>query len=114
MPPIRKSKRNCDWGCRPSDASSACTCGGGNGLKQEGERRNIFLRYLGEVAAAVSEINGADRDGLYARLLEVAKKKTAEADSRFDDRGRRVEEDAEDYGDNVLIVEQKPEDVVDQ
>ncbi len=79
---------------------------------QEGERRNIFLRYLGEVAAAVSEINGADRDGLYARLLEVAKKKTAEADSRFDERGRRLEEDAEDYGDNVLIVEQNPEDIV--
>ena len=26
-------------------------------VKQEGERRNIFLRYLGEVATAVSEIN---------------------------------------------------------
>ncbi len=74
---------------------------------QEGERRNIFLRYLGEVASAVSEINGADRDGLYARLLEVAKKKTAEADARFDERGRRLEEDGEDYGDNVLIVEQQ-------
>ena len=30
-------------------------------VKQEGERRNIFLRYLGEVATAVSEINRADR-----------------------------------------------------
>lgn len=79
---------------------------------QEGERRNIFLRYLGEVASAVSDINGADRDGLYARLLEVAKKKTAEADARYDERGRRVEEDDEDYGDNVLIVEQQPEDLV--
>jgi DNA topoisomerase-6 subunit B len=79
---------------------------------QEGERRNIFLRYLGEVASAVSEINGADRDGLYACLLEVAKKQTAEADSRFNERGRRVEDGEEDYGDNVLIVEQNPEDLV--
>ena len=29
-----------------------------NRVRQEGERRNIFLRYLGEVATAVSEING--------------------------------------------------------
>ena len=81
---------------------------------QEGERRNIFLRYLGEVASAVSEINGADRDGLYTRLLEVAKKKTAEADARFDERGRRVaeEDEEEDYGDNVLIVDQQAEELV--
>jgi len=80
---------------------------------QEGQRRNIFLRYLGEVASAVSDINGTDRDDLYARLLEVARKKTAEADARFDERGRRVEaEEAEDYGDNVLIVEQQAEDFV--
>ena len=30
-------------------------------VKQEGERRNVFLRYLGEVATAVSDINGANR-----------------------------------------------------
>ncbi len=30
-------------------------------VKQQGERRQIFLRYLGEVATAVSEINAADR-----------------------------------------------------
>jgi len=78
---------------------------------QEGERRAIFLRYLGEVASAVSTINGTDREQLYTQLLEVAKKITAEADARFDERGRRMEE-TEDYGDNVLIVEQRPEDLV--
>src|SRR5260370_40468852 len=41
-------------------------------VKQEGERRSKFLRYLGEVATAVSEINQADRKALYDRLLEVA------------------------------------------
>jgi DNA topoisomerase-6 subunit B len=79
---------------------------------QEGERRTIFLRYLGEVASAVSDINGTDRAGLYARLLEVATKKTAEADARFDERGHRLEEGGEDYGDNVLIVDQQAEDLV--
>ena len=39
-------------------------------VKQEGERRHIFLRYLGEVATAVSDINGVDRDALYEQLLE--------------------------------------------
>jgi DNA topoisomerase-6 subunit B len=75
-------------------------------VRQEGERRSIFLRYLGEVATAVSKINGADRDNLYADLLKVAKTKTAQADVKLDERGRPVEEDeGEDYGDNVLIVD---------
>jgi len=74
-------------------------------VKQEGERRSIFLRYLGEVATAVSHINGTDRDRLYEQLLKVAKRKTAEADVRLDERGRRVKEGKDDYGENVLIVE---------
>ncbi len=39
-------------------------------VKQEGERRNIFLRYLGEVATAVSTIDEkTDRDELYEQLV---------------------------------------------
>ena len=75
-------------------------------IKQENERRNVFLRYLGEVAKAVSEINETNRDDLYQRLVRVAKSKTGEADTKMDDRGRRVEEeDEERFGDNVLIVD---------
>ncbi len=75
-------------------------------VKQEGERRTVFLRYLGEVATAVSELNGADREELYEKLLKVAKRKTAEADIKLDKSGKIVDEDAdEDYGENVLIVE---------
>jgi DNA topoisomerase-6 subunit B len=73
-------------------------------VKQEGERRSIFLRYLGEVATAVAKINGTNRDKLYEQLLAVAKRKTVEADTKLDDRGRRIEEDEEGYGDHVLIV----------
>ncbi len=76
-------------------------------VKQEGERRGIFLRYLGEVATAVSTINGADRDDLYAQLMKVAKKKTAEADVKLDSRGKPIEETDDDYGDNVLIVDRE-------
>lgn len=81
-----------------------------NRVKQEGERRSIFLRYLGEVATAVSAINGSPRDRLHEQLLKVAKRKTSEADVRLDDRGKKIL-DAEDFGDHVLIVEPEPLDV---
>jgi DNA topoisomerase-6 subunit B len=74
-------------------------------VRHEGERRNVFLRYLREVATAVSHINSADREQLYERLLEVAKKKTAEADVKLDKHGRPIDEGMDDMGDNVLIVD---------
>lgn len=79
-----------------------------NKVLQEGERRSVFLRYLGEVANAVGAIREFDdkkRKDLYERLLHVAKRKTSEADAKFDDRGQRIKESEEDFGDNVLIVE---------
>jgi DNA topoisomerase-6 subunit B len=77
-------------------------------VKQEGERRSIFLRYLGEVASAVGAIQEYDekkKTALYERLLHVAKRKTAEADTRLDDRGKKIEAEEEDLGENVLIIE---------
>jgi DNA topoisomerase-6 subunit B len=74
-------------------------------VKQQGDRRNVFLRYLGEVATAVSEINRVDRSALYEQLLSVAKKRTAEADVKLDNRGRPIEDAELDLGDNVLIVD---------
>jgi DNA topoisomerase-6 subunit B len=81
-------------------------------VKQEGERRNVFLRYLGEVATAVSDINGANRQKLYEQLLRVAKRKTAEADSQYDRHGKKVDPSQEEYGKNVLIVDQDPEELL--
>jgi DNA topoisomerase-6 subunit B len=76
-------------------------------VAQEGQRRSIFLRYLGEVATAVSVINGVDRAKLYDQLLAVAKKKTAEADVKLDDRGRPIEDEEDlELGDNCIIVPQ--------
>ncbi len=80
-------------------------------VRHEGERRNLFLRYVGEVATAVSRINSADRDKLYQQLLDVARKRTAEADVELDDRGKPIEE--EDYGDNVIIVSQEEAETVE-
>jgi DNA topoisomerase VI subunit B len=78
-------------------------------VKQEGERRSIFLRYLGEVAEAVGVIEEYDekkKKALYEKLLHVAKRKTSEADVKLDNRGKKiVPTEEEDFGDNVLIVE---------
>ncbi len=74
-------------------------------VKQQGERRQIFLRYLGEVATAVSEINHVDKAALYEQLLSVAKKRTSDADMKLDDRGKAIAEEDLDLGDNVLIVD---------
>jgi DNA topoisomerase-6 subunit B len=75
-------------------------------VRQQSDRRQVFLRYLGEVATAVSEINSVDRAALYDQLVSVAKKRTADADMKLDDRGRRIEgpEESQSAG-NVLIVD---------
>ena len=66
-------------------------------VKQEGERRNIFLRYLGEVATAVSEHQRRrPRRALRAAARRSPSSKTAEADVKLDDRGRPIEDDDED------------------
>ena len=75
--------------------------------RQEGERREIFLRYLGEVAHAVATIKDfgeRPRKDLYGRLVDVAKRKTAVADAPRDGDGAPPPETAEEFGQNVLIV----------
>jgi DNA topoisomerase-6 subunit B len=76
-------------------------------VRQQSDRRDIFMRYLKKVASAVSEINGVDEVGLYNQLVSVAKRVTADADMKLDDRGRKMVDDhAElDFGESVLIVD---------
>jgi DNA topoisomerase-6 subunit B len=76
-----------------------------NRVRHEAQRRQIFLRYLGEVADAVQAINGADRQRLLERLMAVAKRHTAEADAQPDGRGGPSGEDTRDFGEHVVIVE---------
>ena len=81
-------------------------------VQQEGERREVFLRYLGEVAGAVSAIKGYNdhsKKQLYDQLLDVAKRRTATADVQLDDRGKKIQPVEADFGENVLIVNQEPE-----
>jgi len=76
-------------------------------VRQEGERRAIFLRYLGEVAHAVATIKDygdRPRNDLYGRLVDVAKRKTAVADTQVNDEGKQRENATDEFGENVLIV----------
>ncbi|HSU87762.1 MAG TPA: DNA topoisomerase VI subunit B [Terriglobia bacterium] len=76
-------------------------------VRQEGERREVFLRYLGEVASAVASIKSygdRPRKDFYGRLVDIAKRKTAVADTKLDDRGRAIAQPEEEFGDNVIIV----------
>jgi len=76
-------------------------------VKQQGERRNIFLRYLKEVASAVAVIRNVDRDAVYRDLMVVAKRVTAEADLKLDEHGRPVSDEParEEFDGAVIIVE---------
>jgi DNA topoisomerase-6 subunit B len=76
-------------------------------VKHEGERRSIFLRYLGEVARAVASVSGSEEREIYNALVEIAKKKTAVADIQLDENGLPIEENILDFGDNVLIVSEE-------
>lgn len=81
-------------------------------MRKEAERRNIFERYIGEVAKASAAITGEDAEKIYAALFEQAKRKTAEADHELDDEGnvikptdmgqKRLEKD-----EDVVIVEER-------
>ena len=62
-------------------------------VKQQSDRRNIFLRYLGEVADAVSGINSTSRDALYDQLVELARRRTSDADVKLDKHGRPIDEE---------------------
>ncbi|MDR3233971.1 MAG: DNA topoisomerase VI subunit B [Planctomycetaceae bacterium] len=74
-------------------------------VKDEGERRSVFLRYLGEVATALSSVNGSDRKELYDVLVAAAKQKTAIADVQLGEDGKPLEE-PDDFGANVIVVEE--------
>ena len=75
---IPKFRRSCDWHCKQWDASlgnvKSIALSRREKVKHEGERRSIFMRYLGEVATAVSNVNGMNRQELYDALVSSAKR----------------------------------------
>jgi DNA topoisomerase VI subunit B len=75
-------------------------------MRREGQRRDVFERYIGEIAKAINSINGTDPAVLYEKLLEQARTRTAVADQVLDDEGRTVKtRRPPDDEDGVIIVE---------
>ncbi len=76
-------------------------------MRREGERRDVFQKYIGEIAKACNAISGVDAEELYAALLEQAKRKTAVADLELDEDGKAIKDKGADDADEegVIILE---------
>ncbi len=72
-------------------------------MKREGERRDVFERYIGEISKAISAITEEDTKKLYESLLRQARERTAIADAQLDDEGKTVKDDPQDQ-EGVLII----------
>jgi DNA topoisomerase-6 subunit B len=73
-------------------------------MRNEGERRSIFERYIGEISQATEAITGTSAKRIYDSLLKVAKKKTEEADAVLDEEGRRVKDADPLQSDESVII----------
>ncbi len=62
-------------------------------MKREGERRDIFERYIGEIAKACNALTGTDTQELYDALLKQAKRRTEIADAQLDEDGKFIKDE---------------------
>jgi DNA topoisomerase VI subunit B len=74
-------------------------------MRREGERRDVFQKYIGEIAKACNSITGTDAKKLYEALLEQAKRKTAIADQQLDEDGKRIKDEEPADQEGVIVVE---------
>ncbi|MFI5379845.1 MAG: DNA topoisomerase VI subunit B [Tepidisphaerales bacterium] len=79
-------------------------------MQRESARRDVFERYIGEIAKAINAINGTDAKKLYDTLLAEARKRTAIADVELDDEGKAIKKD--EHGelkndDGIVMVESR-------
>ncbi len=73
-------------------------------MRREGERRDVFERYIGEIAKALNAITGDDARKIYDALLEQARAKTAVADQQLDDEGKIIADEVDAGDDDGVIV----------
>lgn len=59
-------------------------------MKREGEKRDVFQRYIGEIAKACEALTGTEAAQVYEALLKQAKRRTEIADAVLDDEGKIV------------------------
>ncbi|MFM8731579.1 MAG: hypothetical protein ACKOGJ_03500 [Phycisphaerales bacterium] len=72
-------------------------------MRREGERRDVFERYIGEIAKAVNDITGEDARKVYDALLRQAKARTAVADQVLDEDGKVMRDDPAEV-EGVIVV----------
>lgn len=79
-------------------------------MQREASRRDVFERYIGEIAKALNAINGTDTKQMYDKLLDEARKRTAIADAYLDENGAMVKKDEHEdlkQDDGVVMVESR-------
>src|SRR5438105_3315860 len=57
----------------------------------EGQRRNIFERYIGEIVTACAALKRVNQDELRKNLLKMSQQVTARADEQVDEEGRPIQ-----------------------
>ncbi|MFG0314184.1 MAG: DNA topoisomerase VI subunit B, partial [Phycisphaerales bacterium] len=81
-------------------------------MKSDAQKRDVFERYIGEIAKACNHLTGVDTQDFYNRLLEQAKARTEIADAQLDDEGNFVKDEhgrlAKD--EDVIILDSKAVD----
>jgi len=73
-------------------------------MQREGERRDVFERYIGEIVRAVHAINGTNQKALFDKLQQQAKKRTLVADQILDEEGKVKKDDDVESMDGVIVV----------
>ncbi|MCR9076505.1 MAG: DNA topoisomerase VI subunit B, partial [bacterium] len=81
-------------------------------MKRDAQKRDVFERYIGEIAKACNHLTGVDTQDFYDKLLEQAKARTEIADAQLDDEGNFVKDEhgrlAKD--EDVIILDSKAVD----
>ncbi|MFG0328934.1 MAG: DNA topoisomerase VI subunit B [Phycisphaerales bacterium] len=76
-------------------------------MKREGERRDVFLKYIGEISKAYGAITGREPKPVYDALMRQAERKTAEADQVLDDEGRVVDDGGRLATDDAVVIREE-------
>ena len=78
-------------------------------MKRDAQKRDVFERYIGEIAKSCNHLTGVDTAKFYDALLEQAKARTEIADAVLDDEGKFVKDEhgrlAKD--EDVIILDSK-------
>jgi len=79
-------------------------------MRREGQRRDIFERYIGEIATSCAALTDVEPSELYDALLRQARRRTEIADAELDDEGNFVKRATSSNGrldadEGVLIVD---------